>query len=185
MADLSDRHRSYRDQLKGALSETPEPHRQKVYEVVEAIYRDCAELAERGIRKRQAESGITKLKMIQEDLSSLCQDLKTMVGEDYADRNFLMGEADLYREMASGGQEGGTFYRLRHIIADHMKLGPEKVQSDTSLVDDLGVDSLDMAEMVMEIEDEFGVRIPDSKAAGLTTVPDLVAYLNEHASPEE
>ncbi|MDE6047665.1 MAG: acyl carrier protein, partial [Anaeroplasmataceae bacterium] len=54
-----------------------------------------------------------------------------------------------------------------------------KVTLEASLKDDLGADSLDAVEIVMDIEDEFGVEIDDTKAEAISTVGDLVAYIEE------
>ncbi|GEM_PF-184402 len=170
MADkFSDKQRGYRAELKNALSETPEPHRQRVYRVVESIYRDCAEqLNDR-----------FNLEVIEHTLSKLSKELGGMIGRDHSAYPVLMREAGLYNGMASGDEEGSVPNRLKHIIVDKMNLKWDNVPSDASLVDDLGVDSLEMVEIVMEIEDEFGVSIPDSKVGELNTIPALVAYLNE------
>ena len=71
--------------------------------------------------------------------------------------------------------------KFENLIID--KLGVEKIQiiSDAKFIDDLGADSLDMVELVMEFEHEFNISIPDEQAETITTVGQAVTYLEEHA----
>jgi acyl carrier protein len=57
----------------------------------------------------------------------------------------------------------------------------EKVAEETSFINDLGADSLDTVELVMEFEDEFDLNIPDEDAEKIQTVGDAVKYIEEHA----
>ena len=63
------------------------------------------------------------------------------------------------------------------LISDATKVDIAKVQPETSFVDDLNLDSLDIVELMMKMEDEFGVEIPEEDAEGLKTVNDVVKYL--------
>jgi acyl carrier protein len=74
----------------------------------------------------------------------------------------------------------GTDARIKEIIVNELGVEPEKVTEDASFVEDLGADSLDIVELVMAFEEEFGVDIPDEEAEKLQTVGDAIAYLNEH-----
>ncbi|HUG00583.1 MAG TPA: acyl carrier protein [Longimicrobiales bacterium] len=74
----------------------------------------------------------------------------------------------------------GTDARIKEIIVNELGVEPEKVTKDASFVEDLGADSLDIVELVMAFEEEFGVDIPDEEAEKLQTVGDAIAYLNEH-----
>ncbi|MDE5867606.1 MAG: acyl carrier protein [Anaeroplasmataceae bacterium] len=71
------------------------------------------------------------------------------------------------------------FEKVQEIIVKEMKISPEKVTLEASLKDDLGADSLDAVEIVMDIEDEFGIQIDDTKAESIATVSDLVSYIEE------
>ena len=71
--------------------------------------------------------------------------------------------------------------KVRAIIVDHLGVNPESVQAHTHLINDLGMDSLDAVEFLMEIEDAFDLSIPDEAGEGITTVNDVVGYLKEHA----
>ncbi len=71
------------------------------------------------------------------------------------------------------------FEKIQEIIVKELKVDASKVTLEASLKDDLGADSLDAVEIVMDIEDEFGVEIDDTKAEAISTVGDLVAYIEE------
>lgn len=71
------------------------------------------------------------------------------------------------------------FEKVQEIIVKELKVDVAKVTKEASLKDDLGADSLDAVEIVMDIEDEFGVEIDDTKAEAISTVGDLVAYIEE------
>ncbi|MDE5566501.1 MAG: acyl carrier protein [Anaeroplasmataceae bacterium] len=71
------------------------------------------------------------------------------------------------------------FEKVQEIIVKEMKISPEKVTLEASLKDYLGADSLDAVEIVMDIEDEFGIQIDDTKAESIATVSDLVSYIEE------
>ena len=65
------------------------------------------------------------------------------------------------------------------LISDATKIDISKINLETSFVDDLNLDSLDIVELMMKMEDEFGVEIPEEDAEGLKTVKDIVAYLEK------
>ncbi|MFW5960532.1 MAG: acyl carrier protein [Chitinivibrionales bacterium] len=68
--------------------------------------------------------------------------------------------------------------KLKEIIAEELSVDAEKVTPEASFVDDLGADSLDQVELIMKLEDEFSVEIPDEDAEKLKTVKDALDYLN-------
>ncbi len=70
--------------------------------------------------------------------------------------------------------------RLKKILIKQFGEGEKTVTLETSFVNDLGADSLDIVELVMELEDEFDVSIPDEDAEKMQTVGDAVKYINEH-----
>lgn len=63
------------------------------------------------------------------------------------------------------------------LISDATKVDQAKITTNTSFVDDLNLDSLDIVELMMKMEDEFGVEIPEEDAEGLKKVSDIVTYL--------
>jgi acyl carrier protein len=73
-----------------------------------------------------------------------------------------------------------TFDRLRDIIADTLKVDRDKVTRDASFTDDLKADSLDLVELIMAFEDEYGVEIPDEDAQKIRTVGEALTYVQEH-----
>ncbi len=71
------------------------------------------------------------------------------------------------------------FEKVRDALASQFELDPETVTLETNLIDDLGADSLDVVELIMELEDEFGITISDEAAAELYTVQRIVDYLEK------
>lgn len=72
--------------------------------------------------------------------------------------------------------------RVKKIIVDQLGVKEDAVVESASFVDDLGADSLDTVELVMALEEEFGVEIPDSEAEKIRTVKDAFEYINKHQS---
>ncbi len=70
-----------------------------------------------------------------------------------------------------------TFERIQKIIVDQLGVDPEKVTMDASFRKDLEADSLDLVELIMAFEDEFGGEISDEEAQKITTVGEAVAYM--------
>ncbi|MCL4477856.1 MAG: acyl carrier protein [Deltaproteobacteria bacterium] len=68
---------------------------------------------------------------------------------------------------------------VRELIADRLKLDLEQVQVNARFIEDLGADSLDIVEMIMQMEELFGVTIPDEDAEKIKTVNDAISYLKE------
>ena len=69
--------------------------------------------------------------------------------------------------------------KIKQIIADQLGVKKEEVVENAKFVDDLGADSLDTVELVMALEEEFGVEIPDEDAEKLSTVGDALRYIEE------
>jgi acyl carrier protein len=67
--------------------------------------------------------------------------------------------------------------RVKDIIADKLSVEKSEVTNDASFTNDLGADSLDTVELIMEFEKEFGISIPDDQAEKITKVGDAVAYI--------
>ena len=72
--------------------------------------------------------------------------------------------------------------RLKKIIADQLSVSEDDVVPEASFIDDLNADSLDLVELIMSLEEEFGVKISDEDAAKILTVQDAMDYLHEHAN---
>ncbi|MCL4820102.1 MAG: acyl carrier protein [Vicinamibacteria bacterium] len=72
--------------------------------------------------------------------------------------------------------------RVKKIIVEQLGVEEDLVNPDASFVDDLGADSLDTVELVMALEEEFGVEIPDEDAEKITRVREAVDYIEKHAA---
>jgi len=73
-----------------------------------------------------------------------------------------------------------TFDKVKDIIIDKLGVEEEKISTEASFVDDLGADSLDTVELIMQLEEEFGIEIPDDDAEKITTVQAAVDYLESN-----
>jgi acyl carrier protein len=71
------------------------------------------------------------------------------------------------------------FEKVRDALAKQFEIDPETITPDTNLIDDLGADSLDVVELIMSVEDEFGIVIDDEAASGLLTVRQIVDYIEK------
>ncbi|MBT9258452.1 MAG: acyl carrier protein [Clostridiales bacterium] len=74
-----------------------------------------------------------------------------------------------------------TFERVKAIIVEQLNVDESQVHEGASFIDDLGADSLDIVELIMSLEDEFELEIPDEDAEKIVTVGDAVRYIKEHA----
>ena len=70
------------------------------------------------------------------------------------------------------------FEKVRAIIAEQLGIDKEKIQPESHLINDLKADSLDMFQMLMSLEEEFGITVPDEKAGELKKVSDIVAFID-------
>jgi acyl carrier protein len=76
--------------------------------------------------------------------------------------------------------DGTTFDRLKKIIVEQLGVDEEEVTSQASFVEDLNADSLDLVELIMSLEEEFGMEISDEDAERIQKVSDAVEYIEEH-----
>jgi acyl carrier protein len=74
-----------------------------------------------------------------------------------------------------------VFEKVKKIISENLGVEEDKVTENASFVEDLGADSLDTVELVMALEEEFGVEIPDDQAEKILKVSDAVKYIETHA----
>ncbi|MBQ6884186.1 MAG: acyl carrier protein [Clostridia bacterium] len=73
-----------------------------------------------------------------------------------------------------------VFEKMKQILADQLDADIDSITMDTDIQDDLGADSLDVVEMLMSIEDEFEIEIPDEKIESLKTVGQVVEYIQDN-----
>ena len=73
-----------------------------------------------------------------------------------------------------------TFNKVKDVIVDKLGVEEDSIKSEAHFVDDLGADSLDTVELIMEFEEEFGIEIPDDDAEKITTVGSAVEYIKKH-----
>lgn len=75
--------------------------------------------------------------------------------------------------------------KVKEIIAEQLGVKKEEIKPESSFIDDLGADSLDTVEVVMALEEEFGIEIPDEEAEKITTVGEAVKYIEAKAKKKE
>lgn len=73
------------------------------------------------------------------------------------------------------------FEKVKAIIADKLSIEEDEITMESSFIEDLGADSLDIVELIMALEDEFELEIPDEEAENISTVADVVEYIREHS----
>ena len=71
-----------------------------------------------------------------------------------------------------------TFGKIRSLLAEQLGIEPEQITMDSDLLNDFEADSLDIVDMVMTLEDEFGIEVPDDAIENLHTVGDVVRYVD-------
>ncbi len=73
-----------------------------------------------------------------------------------------------------------VFTKVKKVIAEQLGIDdPEIITMETTFIDDLGADSLDIVELIMALEEEFDMEVPEVEAEKITTVGDVVTYINE------
>lgn len=72
-----------------------------------------------------------------------------------------------------------TFERIKKVIVDKLEVDEREITPQASFVEDLGADSLDVVELIMALEEEFNIEIPDDDAEGIRTVQDAVDYIDQ------
>jgi acyl carrier protein len=74
--------------------------------------------------------------------------------------------------------------KVKDIIVEQLGVNPEQVTPQASFIEDLGADSLDIVELVMAFEEEFGVEVPDEDAEKLQTVGDVIKYIEDKSAKQ-
>ncbi len=73
-----------------------------------------------------------------------------------------------------------VFEKVKAIIVEQLQVSEDSVTQEASFIDDLGADSLDLVELIMALEEEFGIEIPDADAEKVVSVSDVVNYIKEN-----
>lgn len=74
-----------------------------------------------------------------------------------------------------------VFEKLQEIIADQLDIDASEIDYESNLIDDLGADSLDIVDLLMSVEDEFGIEVSDEALENIKTIEDMVKYIEEYA----
>ena len=74
-----------------------------------------------------------------------------------------------------------TFERIRELLAEQLDIDEDKITMDSDILEDFEADSLDVVDMVITLEDEFGVEVPDEQIENFHTVGDVVRYVEENS----
>ncbi|MGI0406226.1 acyl carrier protein [Helicobacter sp. MIT 00-7814] len=72
------------------------------------------------------------------------------------------------------------FDDVKAVIVEQLSVSADEVKLESNFIDDLNADSLDVVEMIMALEEKFGIEIPDQDAEGIKTVKDVVDYIEKH-----
>ncbi|MCI5754617.1 MAG: acyl carrier protein [Clostridiales bacterium] len=72
------------------------------------------------------------------------------------------------------------FEKVRELLSKQFEISEDQITMDTSIIDDLGADSLDVVELIMSLEEEFNIVISEEAAAGITTVREVVEFLEKN-----
>jgi len=76
--------------------------------------------------------------------------------------------------------QDALFEKVKAIIVDQLSVDEDEVTPEASFIEDLGADSLDIVELIMALEEEFEIEVPDEDAEKLQTVADAIRYIQEH-----
>lgn len=75
-------------------------------------------------------------------------------------------------------EDQDVFAKIKDVVADKLDTDPNEITEEASFIDDLGADSLDVVELIMGLEDEFGIEISDEEAENIRTVGDAVRFIS-------
>lgn len=70
-----------------------------------------------------------------------------------------------------------VFEDVKSVVVEQLSVAPDAVKIDSKIIEDLGADSLDVVELIMTLEEKFGIEIPDSEAEKLVSIQDIVTYI--------
>ena len=100
----------------------------------------------------------------------------------HGSRTHGTGVQDRQKQLQKGRpQEWILLKKLRALLAEQLDVDPAKITMDSDIMSDFEADSLDIVDMVMTLEDEFGIEVPDDAIESLRTVGDVVNFVDSHA----
>ncbi len=71
---------------------------------------------------------------------------------------------------------------VKEVVAEQLNVNVDEIKEESKFVEDLGADSLDVVELIMELEEKFDIEIPDSEAENIATVGDAIKYIESHSA---
>lgn len=92
-----------------------------------------------------------------------------------------MGMKNYHKGVEVVASKEQIFDKVKEIIVDQLGVEEDEVTLESSFIEDLGADSLDIVELIMALEEEFGMEIPDDEAEKISTVNDAVEYIRENS----
>lgn len=78
-----------------------------------------------------------------------------------------------------------TLEKVKELLANQLNIDVKNIKDNSKIIEDLGADSLDMIEMLMTLEEEFEISVPDDKAEGLKTVSDIANFIDANSKNED
>ena len=143
------------------------------FEEISTLITDPAVIAD---QKRYVK--LTKEYKELDDLMKARKEYMQLLGNIEEARNILANESDAdMREMA----KEEIFDKLKELVVDQLGVEEDEVTMEATMQDDLGADSLDLVDLVMSVEEEFGVKVADEDLENIKTVGDIVNYIEERA----
>ena len=88
---------------------------------------------------------------------------------------------DLMAETTKYLEETPMFETLKNLLVEELQLDPDEIKPESELANDLGINSIELADLIMMCEDKFGVEIEDDDIHNFVTIADVAAYLEKHA----
>jgi acyl carrier protein len=85
-----------------------------------------------------------------------------------------------FKKQISEGGEYMVFEKVKKLVVEQLGVEEDDIAMESSFIDDLGADSLDIVELIMALEEEFSLEIPDNEAEKITTVGDAVGYITKN-----
>ena len=122
--------------------------------------------------------GETLVSMNKNDFNKIIENGYTKAISKFSDPQYV---TEFLSKHANDDNKISTESKVKAIIVDKLGVDEAEVKPEASFTNDLGADSLDTVELIMEFEKEFGISIPDDKAEKIGTVGDAIAYIEENA----